>query len=101
MSGNCSLCQLAAEIPAMSLSIGASSKLAGTRTSKPFGKCLLPVTIVACSDGFTDQPEVINGASDLLVQVFGDAGRHARFAVGTNALPRNVPVEVDAIFEIS
>ena len=46
-------------------------------------------------------PEVVNGASDLMVEVFGDAGRHARFAVGTNALPRGVPVEVDAIFEIS
>ena len=64
-------------------------------------RCLKLGGFVACSDGFTDQPEVINGASDLLVQVFGDAGRHARFAVGTNALPRNVPVEVDAIFEIS
>ncbi len=51
-------------------------------------------------DGFAGQPEVVNGASDLMVEVLGEAGRHARFAVGVNALPRNVPVEVDAIFEI-
>ena len=56
---------------------------------------------VACVDGFDGQPEVVNGASDLMVEVLGEAGRHARFAVGVNALPRNVPVEVDAIFEIS
>ena len=55
---------------------------------------------VACTDSFTEQPEVINGASDLMVEVFGEAGRHARFAVGTNVLPRNVPVEIDAIFEL-
>jgi enamine deaminase RidA (YjgF/YER057c/UK114 family) len=50
---------------------------------------------------FGDHPKVINGASDLMVQVFGDAGRHARAAVGCNSLPRNVAVEVDAIFEIA
>lgn len=50
---------------------------------------------------FTDHPKVLNGASDLMVEVFGDAGRHARAAVGVYSLPRNVPVEVDAIFEIA
>ena len=50
---------------------------------------------VNCTDGFTNQPEVINGASDLLVEVFGDKGRHARAAVGTNALPRGVATEVE------
>lgn len=50
---------------------------------------------------FGDHPKVINGASDLMVEVFGDAGRHARAAVGCNSLPRNVAVEVDAIFEIA
>ena len=49
---------------------------------------------------FTDQPQVMNGASDLIVSVFGDSGRHARAAVGVNALPAGVAVEVDAIFEI-
>jgi enamine deaminase RidA (YjgF/YER057c/UK114 family) len=49
---------------------------------------------------FGDQPKVINGASDLMVEVFGEAGRHARAAVGCASLPRNVAVEVDAIFEV-
>jgi enamine deaminase RidA (YjgF/YER057c/UK114 family) len=49
---------------------------------------------------FGDQPSVINGASDLMVEVFGDAGRHARAAVGCASLPRNVAVEVDAVFEL-
>ncbi len=49
---------------------------------------------------FTDQPEVINGCSDLMVEVFGDKGRHARAAVSAPALPRGVAVEVDAIFEV-
>ena len=55
---------------------------------------------VACTEEFTDQPEVINGASDLMVEVFGDAGRHARFAVGTNTLPRGTCVEVEGTFLI-
>jgi len=54
---------------------------------------------VASEPGFTDQPEVVNGASELLAEVFGDAGKHARSAVGVAALPRGVPVEVEAIVE--
>ena len=50
---------------------------------------------------FTDQPEVINGCSDLMVEVFGEAGRHARAAVSAASLPRGVAVEVEAIFEIA
>ena len=50
---------------------------------------------------FEQQPIVINGASDLMVEVFGDAGRHARAAVGAGSLPLNVSVEVDAIFQIA
>lgn len=50
---------------------------------------------------FTDQPQVANGASDLFVEVFGDAGRHARAAVGVPALPRGVSVEVDAVVELA
>jgi len=50
---------------------------------------------------FTDQPKVLNGASDLMVEVFGDAGRHARAAIGTISLPLGVSVEVDGIFEIT
>ena len=50
---------------------------------------------------FTDQPEVINGASDLLVAVLGEAGRHARTAVSATALPRGVAVEIDAVIEVA
>jgi enamine deaminase RidA (YjgF/YER057c/UK114 family) len=52
---------------------------------------------VACADDFYDQPKIINGASDLMVEVFGDAGRHARTAIGTIALPFNIATEVDMI----
>ena len=55
---------------------------------------------VACDDGFSDQPKVANGASDLLQQIFGDAGRHARAAVGTNALPLNACIEVEMMVEL-
>lgn len=55
---------------------------------------------VNAAPNFTDIPEVINGCSDLLVDVFGDIGRHARFAVASPALPRGVAVEIDGIFEI-
>ena len=58
------------------------------------------VGFVASAEGFTGQPEVINGASELFGEVFGDAGRHARSAIGVAELPRNVPVEVEAIVEI-
>ncbi len=56
---------------------------------------------VNCTDAFADQPKVINGASDLMVAVFGDNGRHARAAVGAPSLPMNAAVEVDGIFEIA
>jgi len=64
-------------------------------------RCVKLEGFVQCSDGFTQQPQVVNGASDLMVEVFGDAGRHARAAVGTNALPRGVAVEVAAVFELA
>ena len=53
------------------------------------------------SPGFVDGPKVMNGASDLIVEVLGDKGRHARSAVGAGSLPRNVAVEVDAVFELA
>ena len=56
---------------------------------------------VQSDDGFTEQPQVANGASHLLVDVLGDAGRHARAAVGVNALPLNAPVEVEFTFEVT
>jgi enamine deaminase RidA (YjgF/YER057c/UK114 family) len=59
------------------------------------------VGFVNSAAGFTGQPAVINGASELLVDIFGDAGRHARSAVGVAELPLGVPVEVEAIFEVA
>ncbi len=56
---------------------------------------------VNCVDDFTQQPQVINGASDLIADVFGEAGRHSRAAVGVNSLPLGVPVEIDALVEIA
>jgi enamine deaminase RidA (YjgF/YER057c/UK114 family) len=64
-------------------------------------RCVKLGVFVNSVDTFTDQPKVANGVSDLMVEVFGDAGKHARFAVGTNVLPLNVAVEVDAVFELA
>ena len=58
------------------------------------------VGFVNSTADFTDQPKVINGASDLMVEVFGDAGRHARSAVSAASLPLGVAVEIEAIFEV-
>lgn len=55
---------------------------------------------IASAPGFTDQPHVLNGASDLLVSLFGDAGRHARVAVGAAELPRQAPVEIELIVQV-
>ena len=55
---------------------------------------------VNCKDDFKDQPKVINGASDMLVEIFGDKGRHTRAAVGSNALPLGISVEIDAIIHL-
>ena len=55
---------------------------------------------VNCNSDFVDQPQIINGASDLLVKVFGEQGKHSRFAVGSNSLPMNISVEIDAIIKI-
>jgi len=55
---------------------------------------------VNAAPDFAEQPQVVNGASDLMVEVFGDAGRHARAAVGVGSLPGGVAVEVDAVFEV-
>jgi enamine deaminase RidA (YjgF/YER057c/UK114 family) len=56
---------------------------------------------VASAEGFTDHPKVVNGASQLLIDIFGDAGRHARIAVGLAELPMGVPVEVEFLFELA
>lgn len=63
-------------------------------------KCVKLGIFVNSAAGFTEQPKVANGVSDLMVAVFGDAGKHARAAVGVNELPFGVAVEVDGIFEI-
>jgi enamine deaminase RidA (YjgF/YER057c/UK114 family) len=56
--------------------------------------------MVNCTEDFKDQPKVINGYSDLMVEIFGDKGKHARSAVGMNALPFNMAVEIEVIVEI-
>ena len=63
--------------------------------------CIKLTGFVNSADDFTEQPKVINGASDLIASVFGDAGMHTRAAVSTNSLPLGVSVEVDAIFELN
>jgi enamine deaminase RidA (YjgF/YER057c/UK114 family) len=57
--------------------------------------------MVNSADGFGDQPKVINGFSDLMVEVFGEAGRHARSAVGMAGLPNDIPVEIEMILEVA
>jgi enamine deaminase RidA (YjgF/YER057c/UK114 family) len=64
-------------------------------------RCVKISGFVASTSDFTDQPKVVNGASDLLFEVFGEAGKHSRAAVGVNVLPMDSPVEVEFIFEIS
>ncbi len=63
--------------------------------------CIKLTGFVNSTDDFIEQPKVINGASDLVASIFGDAGMHTRAAVSTNSLPLGVSVEVDAIFELS
>jgi enamine deaminase RidA (YjgF/YER057c/UK114 family) len=63
--------------------------------------CIKLTGFVNSTKDFIDQPKVINGASDLIVSIFGDAGMHTRAAVSTNSLPLGVSVEVDAIFELN
>lgn len=63
-------------------------------------RCVKVTGFVASAQDFTDQPKVLNGASDLLFEVFGEAGLHARAAVGVHILPMNSPVEIEFIFEV-
>jgi enamine deaminase RidA (YjgF/YER057c/UK114 family) len=63
--------------------------------------CVKLGVFVASTPEFTDHPKIANGASDLVVAILGDAGKHARFAVGVAALPLGAAVEIDAIFEIA
>jgi len=63
-------------------------------------RCVKLGAFVNCTPGFTQHPAVVNGASDLMVAALGEAGKHARFAVGAPSLPLGVAVEIDAVFEI-
>ena len=63
-------------------------------------RCVRVGAFVASAPEFVDQPMVVNGASDLLFEVFGEAGKHARAAVGVHILPMNSPVEIEFVFEV-
>ncbi len=82
------------------LSIIAQVKKACGNDLSKVKSCVKLTGFVNSTDEFIDQPKVLNGASDLLASVFGDAGMHTRAAVSTNSLPLGVSVEVDAIFEL-
>ena len=83
------------------LSIISQAKVACNGDLSKIKSCVKLTGFVNSTDKFTDQPKVINGASDLIVSVFGEAGMHTRAAVSTNSLPLGVSVEVDAIFELN
>ena len=83
------------------LSIVAQAKVACGGDLSKIKSCIKLTGFVNSTDDFTEQPKVINGASDLIANIFGDAGMHTRAAVSTNSLPLGVSVEVDAIFELN
>ena len=83
------------------LSIVAQAKKACGNDLSKIKSCIKLTGFVNSTDDFTEQPKVINGASDLIVSIFGDAGMHTRAAVSVNSLPLGVSVEVDAIFELN
>jgi enamine deaminase RidA (YjgF/YER057c/UK114 family) len=64
-------------------------------------RCVKLGVFVNCTEDFIEHPQVANGASDLMVEVFGEKGKHARFAVGSSQIPRGAAVEVDAVFSIA
>ena len=82
------------------LSIVAQVKKACDNDLSKVKSCVKLTGFVNSTDEFIDQPKVLNGASDLIASVFGEAGMHTRAAVSTNSLPLGVSVEVDAIFEL-
>ena len=83
------------------LSIVAQVKKACDNDLSKIKSCIKLTGFVNSTDDFIDQPKVINGASDLIAEVFGESGMHTRAAVSTNSLPLGVSVEVDAIFELN
>ena len=83
------------------LSIISQAKVACHGDLSKIKSCVKLTGFVNSIDNFTEQPKVINGASDLIASVFGEAGMHTRAAISTNSLPLGVSVEVDAIFELN
>ena len=83
------------------LNIIAQAKKACANDLSKIKSCIKLTGFVNSTDEFIEQPKVINGASDLIVSVFGDYGMHTRAAISTNSLPLGVAVEVDAIFELN
>ena len=83
------------------LSIVSQAKEACNGDLSKIKSCIKLTGFVNSTDDFTDQPKVINGASDLIASIFDKAGMHTRAAVSTNSLPLGVSVEVDAIFELN
>ena len=83
------------------LSIVAQVKNACNGDLSKIKSCIKLTGFVNSTEDFIEQPKVINGASDLIASIFGDAGMHTRAAVSTNSLPLGVSVEVDAIFEMN
>ena len=83
------------------LSIVSQAKNACEGDLSKIKSCIKLTGFVNSIDSFADQPKVINGASDLMASIFGEAGMHTRAAVSTNSLPLGVSVEVDAIFELN
>lgn len=79
----------------------AQAKAACGGDLRRLARCLKLGGFVSCTPEFADHASVINGASDLMVQAMGEAGQHARFAVGCASLPRNAAVEVEGIFELA
>ena len=87
----------AAKVTALNLMANLKAELGDLSKVRSIVKLL---GLVACADGFYGQPGVINGASDLLFEVFGEKGRHARSAIGVFSLPMNIPVEIEMIVEV-
>ena len=83
------------------LNIVSQAKKACSNDLSKIKSCIKVTGYVNSTDNFTDQPKIINGASDLISSVFGEIGKHTRAAVSVNSLPMGVAVEVDAIFELN
>ncbi len=97
---NLSLEQGAEAARACALNILAQADAAVKGDWKKIKRCIKLGGFVNCTPDFTDHPKVINGASDLIVAVMGEAGKHTRFAVGAPSLPLGVAVEIEAVFEL-